>query len=87
MVADYDGAPEDGEGIDDMEQGPEDESSAGKTGEAYGTGELLDEEAENKPRKKRRRQPASDIETLESGLSVRKKKFEDYELEDYDKLA
>lgn len=72
-----------------MEQGPEDESSGGKTGQAYGTGELLDEEAEaeTKPKKRRKRQPASDIETLESGLSVRKKKIDDYELEDYDKLA
>ena len=72
----------------DMEQAPEDESSAGKTAQAYGAGgELLDGEDQPKPKKKRKRQPASDIETLESGLSVRKKKFEDYEIEDYDKLA
>jgi len=57
---------------------------------AYGSGEVDAglEEDQDKPKKKRRkRQTNSDIETLESGLSVMKKKFNDYELEDYDKLA
>jgi hypothetical protein len=87
-IADYEGNEGSQAGMDDMEQGPEDEESAEKTAQAYGAGgELLDGEEEPKPKKKRKRQPASDIETLESGLSVRKKKYTDYELEDYDKLA
>ena len=89
-IADYDGNDGSPEGMEDMEQAPEDESSGDKTGVAYGSGEVDAglEEDQDKPKKKRRkRQTNSDIETLESGLSVMKKKFNDYELEDYDKLA